>query len=487
MSTLSADQIFERNVLNSLMKNTEYFSKVFHILKSDYFTDNRQEIFNLIRGHFLEYKEPPNPQDVAIRVKNLQSSETKKHIVEEIMEISKSEEASVTALCDETLTFVKDALYLKALEIGSEGLMLKSDDLKKKAEQILEERAKVNIASDLGLELFDDSIIDYYTLKLEGLLTQHLSLNERLGPGFLKKTLSLIAAPSGVGKSLLMTDLITGFVKKGKNILLVSLEMSSEEVMKRVHSNITNIPISDFDPRHFPKELFATRMRDLKTQGTGLFYAKDYPALSFSSLQLDSLLDAFKNEKGIEFDGVFVDYLGIMKSDTLSPSVGLYSYVKGIAEELRAVAVRRNISIISASQLNRGATNNTDADNSTISDSYGTLMTADFLMFLLQTEEMKENGDIIFKITKNRFSGRTESFPMKVNYQYMRFVDADIPANVEEQTKFMETFEVNKDATDEMLKDIMKRDAENAAKLDSEGSKKIEDIKTLNDIFEELL
>lgn len=479
-----AEREFERILLSSLLKDKDFFSKAFSILKEDYFTDNRKDIFKLIKSHFLDYKICPNVTDIAMRVKDLQNPDFKNLIIEEIKEIKNTEEPkSKDSLCAETLKFVKDALYLQALEVGSEGLMLKSDDLKSKAEKILEERAKVSISTDLGIEFFDMGIIDYYSTQLDGLLTQHVSLNDRLGPGFLSGTLSIIAAPSGVGKSLLMTDLITGFIKGGKNVLLVSLEMSDKEVMKRVHSNTLNIPIGDLMAGKFDKDLFVRKMQEAKSKGYGVFYTKDFPALTLGSLQLESLIETYRNEKGINFDVVFVDYLGIMKSDILRPNVGLYSYIKSISEELRAVFKRQNIVGISASQLQRSTTNNLEADNSNISDSFGTIMTADFLLFLLQTEEMKERGDIVAKITKNRFSGKTETFPMKVDYTYMRFYDADIPRTLEEQTKFMDQFEKDVEDTNEIVKETMKRDLELAMRKDLIEER---EAKSLSSILDDL-
>ena len=70
------------------------------------------------------------------------------------------------------------------------------------------------------------------------------------------------------------------------------------------------------------------------------------------------------------------------------------------------------------------ATNNIDeADNSNVSDSMGTVMTADFMLFLLQNEEMKEKKEIVCKITKNRFAGRTDTWLMNIDYEHMRFAD----------------------------------------------------------------
>jgi replicative DNA helicase len=136
---------------------------------------------------------------------------------------------------------------------------------------------------------------------------------------------------------------------------------------------------------------------------------------------LKGLLDSYRIEKDIIFDIILIDYLGLMKSDRVSPNIGSYGYLKSITEEIRAIAVMEGIPIISPAQLNRSAINQEDADNSSISESAGILMTADFIVMLLQTIEMKERNEIIFKVTKNRFTGITDSWTMGIDYTRMRF------------------------------------------------------------------
>jgi hypothetical protein len=216
--------------------------------------------------------------------------------------------------------------------------------------------------------------------------------------------------------------------------------------MKRVHANAMDLPINSLldlnktdgelaklDRPAVTKEMSLSAYNSMKTSGTcGKFFVKDYPSGSFSPLMLEALVESYRIEKNVEFDIVFVDYLGIMKSDLLSPSAGLYSYIKSIAEETRASAKKLDVPIVSASQLNRSATNNIDeADNSNVSDSMGTVMTADFLMFLLQNEEMKERKEIVCKITKNRFAGKTDTWLMNIDYDHMRFNDMLIQGQVD--------------------------------------------------------
>lgn len=434
-------QSFEPILLRKLTHNGEFFGKTFPILKTKYFNDiGNQHLFDLIKEYYGQYRALPSLTELVAAVKNVSNAEIRAEVVKSLQEISKTEEvANMEFMIDETVSWVKDAMYLEALQVGSDGLMKKDDDMKLKAQEIMNEMVKISVDTDLGLD-FDDieAMIEYYSERMLGIKSTHKELNKRLGPGFLPGTLSVILAASGVGKSLLMTDLISGMIKDGKNILLISLEMADKEIMKRVHANAMDLPINSLldlsktdgelaqlERPVIDKAQVLAAYNKLKTSGKcGKFFVKDYPSGSFSPLMLEQLVESYKIEKNIEFDIVFVDYLGIMKSDLLSPAAGLYSYVKSIAEETRAVAKKLNLPIVSASQLNRSAVGNTDdADNSAVSDSMGTVMTADFMLFLLQNEEMKEAGEIVCKCTKNRFSGRTDTWLMNIDYDFMRFSD----------------------------------------------------------------
>lgn len=363
-------QEFESILLKKLIYSGEFFGKTVPILKKKYFTDiGNQELFGLIQQHFKEYRTIPSLTELVASVKNVSNSEVRAEIIKSLQVVNKTEEVQNTQfMCDETVTWVKDAMYMEALQIGSDGLMKRDDTLKLKAQQIMDERAKVSIDTDLGLDFDDiDTMVEYYSERMIGIRTQHTELNKRLGPGFLPGTLSVILAASGVGKSLLMTDLVSGMITKGKNILLVSLEMGDKEIMKRVHANAMNLPINSLldlaktdgelallDRPVIDKAQILSAYERLKTSGTcGKFFVKDYPSGSFTPLMLEQLVDSYKIERGVQFDIIFIDYIGIMKSDLLSPSAGLYSYIKSIAEEVRATAKKLNVPIVSASQLNR--------------------------------------------------------------------------------------------------------------------------------------
>lgn len=436
---------FEYILLKNLLSNGVFFNKTFSFLQSKFFqSEGPRKIFNLIKDYYKEYNSVPTCIELVSKIKDTSNSELRKELALGLKQVNDTEIVNNTEfLCDETLKFAKDALYLEALTIGAEGLQNKSDDLKLKAQRILDERAQLNIDDKIGIEFSDsEEMIKYFSERNLGILTQHKELNKRLGTGFLPGTLSVILAGQSVGKSLMMCDLISGMLMQNKNILMVSLEMSQNEMMKRIYANCLDIDVNHFSDLSknqieleelkklgpiVTKETIQNKITELQISGKlGKFFVKDYPTGSFSALQLEALVQKFQIEKNIKFDCIFIDYLGIMKSDLVSPNAGLYSYLKSIGEEVRASAKKLNVAIISANQLNRGATNKVDdVDNSAISDSLGTAMTADFLLFLLQNEEMKAKSEIVCKITKNRFNGKTDIWVMGIDYPKMRFFDIE--------------------------------------------------------------
>ena len=437
MTDISND--FESILLKSIIENSDYFSKCFHLLKEKYFTvAANKKIFEMISEYYSDYHAVPSLVDIITMTKDVANKDFRKEIAESLKKINESKVIDNPEFFNsEVVKFVKNSIFLEGTLLAAEGIQKKSDDLMSKAMSILDEREHVMIDESLGLD-FDDveSMISYFSERNIGILTEHTEFNKRLGTGFLPGTLSVICAAQGVGKSLLMCDMISGFIKNGKNVLLVSLEMSEKEMMKRIYANVFDINVNRFSDLSktsgelenlsgpITKNQILSKYDSFKVGDRGKLFIKEYPTGSCSASMLESLVKKYQQQKNVKFDVVLVDYLGIAKSDRVSPSAGLYSYVKAIGEEFRAAALNLGVALISASQLNRASVNQVEnVDNSKISDSMGTAMIADFILFMLQSEEMKENSNMILKVTKNRFNGRTDQWIMDIDYPKMRFND----------------------------------------------------------------
>ena len=87
-------------------------------------------------------------------------------------------------------------------------------------------------------------------------------------------------------------------------------------------------------------------------------------------------------KKSFKPDIIFVDYLNICASQRFKygSNVNSYTYIKGIAEEMRGLAVELNVPFVSATQTTRQGFTSTDIGLEDTSESFGLPATAD-LMF----------------------------------------------------------------------------------------------------------
>ena len=74
-------------------------------------------------------------------------------------------------------------------------------------------------------------------------------LDTRLDGGFLEqgRSMYIFAGPTNVGKSIFLSNVASNAAAQGKNVLVVSLEMSEMIYCKRITSKLTGLPINRLD------------------------------------------------------------------------------------------------------------------------------------------------------------------------------------------------------------------------------------------------
>src|SRR5574344_2664868 len=109
-----------------------------------------------------------------------------------------------------------------------------------------------------------------------------------------------------------MCDMISGFIKNGKNVLLVSLEMSEKEMMKRIYANVFDIDVNHFsdlnktsgelenfsDP--VTKNRILSKYDSFKVGDRGKLFIKEYATGSFSASMLESLVKKYQQQKNVK-------------------------------------------------------------------------------------------------------------------------------------------------------------------------------------------
>ena len=101
--------------------------------------------------------------------------------------------------------------------------------------------------------------------------------------------------------------------------------------------------------------------------------------------------------------------------------------IKAIAEEIRGLAVEKNVPIVTATQTTRSGYGSSDIDLTDTSESFGLPATADFMAALIVTEELDELGQIMVKQLKNRYGdpSTNKRFMLGIDRAKMRLFDVE--------------------------------------------------------------
>ena len=427
------NQTIERTALTQLVSNEQYARKVLPFMKSDYFSDKiERTIFEEIQKFVEKYNGIPSQTSLEIEVHDrgdLNETDYKKVI--EVIKTLEFTEVDFDWLVDTTEKFCKDKAIYNAIV---EGIQIIDGTDKNRGPDaipsILTDALAVGFDNRVGHDymLDSDSRYEYYH-KVEEKIPFDLEFFNKITRGGLPpKTLNIVLAGTGVGKSLFMCHMAANCLSQGRNVLYITLEMAEERIAERIDANLMNISMDDL--HELPKQMFDDKIARIREKTNGKLIIKEYPTASAHSAHFRGLIKELAIKKTFKPDIIFIDYLNICASSRFKGaiSVNSYMYIKSIAEELRGLAVETNLPIMSATQTNRTGFVSTDVGLEDTSESFGLPATADLMFALISNEELDGLNQIAVKQLKNRYNDPTvnKRFVVGIDRAKMRLYDVKL-------------------------------------------------------------
>ena len=347
-----------------------------------------------------------------------------------VKELQKDDDVIFDSLVDTTEDFCKDKAVYNAIVDGI--AIIDGKDIKRGVDAlptILTDALAVGFDNRVGHDYLHDTDAHYeFYHKVEEKIPFDLEFFNRITKGGLpQKTLNIVLAGTGVGKSLFMCHVASNCLNQGRNVLYITLEMAEERIAERIDANLMNISIDDL--HELPKQMFDDKIASIAKKTNGQLVIKEYPTASAHSNHFRGLIKELAIKKSFKPDIIFVDYLNICASSRFKANgnVNSYMYIKAIAEELRGLAVETNVPIMSATQTTRSGFSNSDIGLEDTSESFGLPATADLMFALISNEELDELNQIAVKQLKNRYNDPTTNkrFVIGVDRAKMKLYDVE--------------------------------------------------------------
>ena len=419
----------ETTILRNLLFTEQYYRKVVPFLKPDYFQEYHEKIiFEEIADFASKYDKIPTQEVLAINLQNRNdlTDDTYQNSLSTVSELS-DEWVDYDWLCDATEKWCKDrAIYLalmSSIKIADGGDPKISRDA---IPSILQEALAVSFDEHIGHDYIEQASdrYDFYHRKEEKVPFDLDKFNFITKGGLSNKTLNVALAGTGVGKSLFMCHAAAAALTENYNVLYITCEMAEEKIAERIDANLLNVAVKDIT--ELPEVLFTSKVQEIARKTRGKLIIKEYPTASAHAGHFKALLSDLSLKKDFKPDIIFVDYLNICASARYKGAVvNSYTYVKAIAEELRGLAVEANLPIVSATQTTRSGFGNSDPDLTDTSESFGLPATADFMFALISTEELEQQGRLMVKQLKNRYSdiATSRKFMVGIDRSKMKLYD----------------------------------------------------------------
>ena len=420
------------HVLSHLLNNEEYCRRVIPYLQKEYFEGSHKVVFDLIVGFVSTHNKLPTGRVLDIELQKVSAPEdvlNQSSIL--INEITNKTDLDTDYLINETEKWCKDrAVYLAIMD--SIGIIDGKDTEKSEGAipEILSTALGVSFDQAIGHDYIDDSSsrFDFYNRVEERIPWDLEYFNKITKGGIPNKTLNVVLAGTGVGKSLFMCHNAASVLQQGKNVLYITMEMAEERIAERIDANLMDLPIQQLES--LPKNVFSEKIEKIATGTIGKLLIKEYPTGAAHSGHFRALLNELKLKKKFAPDIIYIDYLNICASSRMKAmggSINSYTYIKAIAEELRGLAIEFNLPIMTATQTTRSGFSNTDVGLEDTSESFGLPATADLMFALIATEELDELNQVMVKQLKNRYNDPTKfkRFVVGIDRARMKLYDVE--------------------------------------------------------------
>jgi len=287
-----------------------------------------------------------------------------------------------------------------------------------------------DILSIVKQELQDANLIQQKLIK-----TGFNNIDERLN-GFKDGDLIIVAGRPGMGKTTWALNIATNNILKGKTVLVFSLEMTNEQLIKKIVSSESGLSMKSL----LTGNLTANEWDKFNTFEKKLSKSNLY-VYDKSPITIETLVNKTKAIQSIkDIDLIVVDYLQLLMTSNKAPSnsdsrAASMTYISNL---LKGLAKDVGCPVISLSQLNRGVEARVDKRPvlSDLRDSGSIEQDADMVIMLYREEyyDSLNTGLAEVIVRKNRL-GETGDFNLAFDGATSKFLDPEEEAFGKKETR----------------------------------------------------
>lgn len=358
--------------------------------------------------------------------------ERKDELCNLVDEITETEEVDGAALKNAVKRFaIRQLLDEASLYIASN---LHSDDLDPAIPSNLVERAmeigsiadaEVSDLNDTELPRWNDDRPDICSLGISD------ELDSCLGGGVAAGEFALVVAPPKRGKTSYLCGIGAHAASQGRKVLHITLEISKARVMRRYDQALTHLTRAEM-VEQWPT--VREGRKKIYEKAGGFVKVQDWSYQKPKVSQVEGLVRRMRSKKmGVDF--IIIDYLKHMRPDHMPGSrYELRHFYGELGQQIRAMAVRLQVPVVTAWQINRQGARIDTVTEENLSECWDLAMECDIMLALNQTESERRENIMRMGVLYQRISSARPVVELRSNMDRMIIKDIK-DAEIVDQTK----------------------------------------------------
>jgi replicative DNA helicase len=408
---------FQQSLIKAIIEDKKYGETIIDVIESKFFDNNSFKfIMENMKELYKSYNKIPDYNTLAQKIMAEGSGSQISKIHTDTLDAIKNNDQQIEYVKDTALNFCKQQNLKR--ELKSVQSIIESGEFEayNKIEQIIQKALQVGISNDETTDVFhgiDEALEQDFRHPLP---TGIVGIDNLLKGGLGIGELGVVLAPTGTGKTTLLTKFANTAFNLGYNVVQIFFEDNPGNI-KRKHYTIWSDIAPDEQPEF--KEEVMKKVSDAQSRSKGSLKLLKLASDNVTISEIKNKLRKLNSENENKVDLLIIDYVDCISSDK-STNGEEWKGEGSVMRSLESMTTEFNMAIWTATQGNRESISSEVVTGDQMGGSIKKAQIAHVILSIGKTLEQKEHNLATLTLLKSRIGKDGVVFQnCKFNNEYL--------------------------------------------------------------------
>jgi len=408
---------FQQSLIKAIIEDKKYGETIIDVIESKFFDNNSFKfIMENMKELYKSYNKIPDYNTLAQKIMVEGSGSQTSKIHTDTLEAIKDNEQQIEYVKDTALNFCRQQNLKKELKNVQNIIDNGEFEAYNKIEQIIQKALQVGISNDETTDVFhgiDEALEQDFRHPLP---TGIVGIDNLLKGGLGIGELGVVLAPTGTGKTTLLTKFANTAFNLGYNVVQIFFEDNPGNI-KRKHYTIWSDIAPDEQPEF--KEEVMKKVSDAQARSKGSLKLLKLASDNVTISEIKNKLRKLNSENENKVDLLIIDYVDCISADK-STNGEEWKGEGSVMRSLESMTTEFNMAIWTATQGNRESISSEVVTGDQMGGSIKKAQIAHVILSIGKTLEQKEHNLATLTLLKSRIGKDGVVFQnCKFNNEYL--------------------------------------------------------------------